>query len=596
MRTIFDETKKTLEPGTAPTLAELLRVAPELDPREIVTAFRASVSRRAFEDESFTAACWGCGEPLRRALVGLTCSRCAVVVPVDARPALPRYVFSARVAQGGQGTVWKALYEPLEDWRAVKAIPLLASERERTIRDEARRTNALKHPHIPRVHDVLRDEDTVFICMEWIEGETLQDANPRSLREAIEWVRLAAEGIGVAHGLGLVHRDVKPGNVMRSREGGIKVVDFGLALPVAEGAAGVAGTPAYMAPEVARGEPATPRSDVWGLGATLMKLMTGRAPVEREPDESPAEYLARRGSAEVALAGPPEVRAVLARCLDPDPARRYDTAGELATDLACCLDGRPVRAYRETLSAPSRWWYSAARHVDRNPVATIVAALLVISAVILTIAIGSWYGQAMQLGLDRELATSTDALIAARRATWRHDCEPDAALRGLREAARGLDGYVGRHPRSAAGLVARAQALRLLDDLAGAEADLRRARELEPGGPGALLALVLLERIELGELASTADLLERVRALRSLRGDRPLEPDEEIVLDALATRHLDGDLEKTRARLTAAQAATPSAELCLALCRLTSDPGERARWRELGLRSAPGDVRLRKMH
>src|SRR5262245_60084170 len=103
MHTIFDEARVARPEGTAATLAELSRLAPGTDAAPLVRAYRATVARRAFEDAAFEAACWGCGRGFGRALVGLACSTCAVVVPVDARPALPRYVFGARVAAGAQG-------------------------------------------------------------------------------------------------------------------------------------------------------------------------------------------------------------------------------------------------------------------------------------------------------------------------------------------------------------------------------------------------------------------------------------------------------------------------------------------------------------
>jgi hypothetical protein len=133
-----------------------------------------------------------------------------------------------------------------------------------------------------------------------------------------------------------------------------------------------------------------------------------------------------------------------------------------------------------------------------------------------------------------------------------------------------------------------------LDDLPGAESDLRKMRENDPNLGGSLLALVILERIERGERAPDRALLDEARAL-SRENREALDADEREVLDALVLRRLDGKLDEARARLAAAEDASPSVELCLALARLAATPEERARWRDAGLRSAPGDARLRNL-
>lgn len=205
---------------------------------------------------------------------------------------LAQYQLLRQVGEGAMGVVHEALDLDLERRVAIKLLhddlpgrpdPLAA---ERFLR-EARTAARLTHPHVAAVHQVGRDGDRLFIVMEWLDGgdlgQAIKQGGPLPWQEAAAAVRDAALGLAAAHAEGLVHRDVKPSNLMRHRSGAVKLVDFGLArLHEAPSdltmTGNILGTPAYLAPEVCRGDPATPLADQYALGCTLFHLLAGHPP------------------------------------------------------------------------------------------------------------------------------------------------------------------------------------------------------------------------------------------------------------------------------------------------------------------------------
>ncbi len=268
-----------------------------------------------------------------------------------------RFQVRARLGEGGMGVVYRAYDSVLHRDVALKLLHTVRGELNERFLREARAQARVDHPNVCKVYDAGFLGDRSFIAMQLIEGETLFDAAPfLPLEQRVLVVKLVAEGLHAAHRLGLIHRDVKPSNILvEVNEGDLRpyILDFGLARDT-EGSSltmtgFAAGTPNYMAPEQARGETARMdrRTDVYGLGATLYEVLAGR-PVFR--GESAIDTMMKVINEEpVPLASldaqvPPDLSAVVMKCLEKDPAMRYDSAKALADDLQRYLDGEPVLA------------------------------------------------------------------------------------------------------------------------------------------------------------------------------------------------------------------------------------------------------------
>jgi serine/threonine protein kinase len=207
-----------------------------------------------------------------------------------------RYELREIIGRGGVGIVWRSFDRVLERTVAVKEVvlpPALTRDeddvaRARVLR-EARAAAALNHPGILTIFDVLEEDGRVFIVMELMDGPSLEDRvraeGPLSAPEAARVALALVEVMNEAHGRGIIHRDVKPANVMVGRDGAVKLADFGIASvqedPKLTTTGLVVGSPAYMAPEQARGHATEPATDLWGLGATLYFAVEGRPPFER---------------------------------------------------------------------------------------------------------------------------------------------------------------------------------------------------------------------------------------------------------------------------------------------------------------------------
>jgi len=238
---------------------------------------------------------------------------------------------------------------------------------------EARAAARLDHPGIVRVYEVGEEEGVRFFAMELVAGENLLSRVRRSappLRERVRWVRDAAVALHYAHEQGLVHRDVKPANLLVDDRGVVKVADFGLARDASTSAGltisgQVMGTPQYMAPEQARGEWTLVgrRADVYSLGATLYELICGAPPVDAADLPSLLQKVAQ-GEVVPLRARAPQVprdlETIVSKTLDADPARRYPTALELSEDLDRFLRFEAIRA------RPSTFWERTSRKLRRN--------------------------------------------------------------------------------------------------------------------------------------------------------------------------------------------------------------------------------------
>ncbi|WP_431879645.1 serine/threonine-protein kinase [Amycolatopsis sacchari] len=294
-----------------------------------------------------------------------------------------RYRLLAELGCGAMGSVWRAFDERLQRKVAVKQVVPAdhgsADEiRERVLR-EGRIAARLQHPHAVAVFDVVEDDGTPVLVMEYLQArslaEVLAERGRLPVPEAAQIGAEIAEALAAAHVAGIVHRDVKPGNVLLSEEGA-KLTDFGIADAVGDAtitAAGVvAGTPTYLAPETVHGKRPAPGSDVFSLGATLYNAVEGVPPFGRDP-ENPYAVLFRIAAGELRppeLAGP--LSPVLTAMLAPEPADR-PTADEAATLLRVIADGQSLPE-----PAPRRRWLLAT--VAGGLAAAALLAYLVVDA------------------------------------------------------------------------------------------------------------------------------------------------------------------------------------------------------------------------
>ncbi|WP_116710345.1 DUF6777 domain-containing protein [Actinomycetospora cinnamomea] len=279
--------------------------------------------------------------------------------PGDAAPRVlaGRYELRGLIGRGGMAEVHRALDRELGRTVAVKLLPAEHrgdAEFGGRLRDEARAAAVIDHPHVVAVYDVgFADGGEVFVVMEWVDGRTLREELRERGRlpvdEAAAVLVPVCEALAAAHERGVVHRDVNPANIMRCRDGTVKLMDFGIArVGNVEGVTGsgvVMGTAAYLSPEQVRCDPLDGRSDLYAVGCTLYELLTGQVPF-RGP--SAVEVASRRlheppvPPRELERDLSPELDAVVLRALALDPARRHQNAHELADDLRRSAAPDPV--------------------------------------------------------------------------------------------------------------------------------------------------------------------------------------------------------------------------------------------------------------
>jgi Tol biopolymer transport system component len=273
------------------------------------------------------------------------------------------YELLSPLGAGGMGEVYRARDTRLGREVAVKVLPeSLAQDRERLSRfeREARAASALNHPNIVTIHDVGREGETAYLAMELVDGKTLRELSvpgPMPLRRILSVGAQIADGLAKAHAAGIVHRDLKPENVMVSKDGFVKILDFGLAKLVEpeSGEASVMptvaetetrpgtvmGTVTYMSPEQASGEALDFRSDQFSLGSILYEMATGQKAFQRKTAAETMSAIIREDPEPVGKLRPElplAVRWMLERCLAKEPEERYASTRDLARDLASVRD------------------------------------------------------------------------------------------------------------------------------------------------------------------------------------------------------------------------------------------------------------------
>jgi hypothetical protein len=260
------------------------------------------------------------------------------------------YRIVAEVGAGGMGVVYKAEDLRLGRLVALKFLPpqlVHDADAKRRFFQEARTASAIDHVNVCTIHDIEETTDgRVFLSMAYCDGETLKkrlERGPLTTTEAVGVALQIARGLARAHQAGIVHRDVKPGNIMVTTEGQAKLLDFGIAKITSGGdltrTGTTLGTVAYMAPEHVRGGDADERSDVWALGVVLYEMLAGRRPFSGASDYELLQAIVDRPPAPLTgIVGiTDDIARVVERALDKAPAGRYANAGELAHALEACV-------------------------------------------------------------------------------------------------------------------------------------------------------------------------------------------------------------------------------------------------------------------
>jgi hypothetical protein len=358
-----------------------------------------------------------------------------------------RYVDGGLLGEGGMGRVYSCWDQRLRRTVARKEVQPGSAAAARLAR-EAWVTAGLEHPGIVTVLDAgVTDAGQPWYTMPLVRGRALSDLirSASTLTDRLALVRhfhAATEAMAYAHSQGVIHRDLKPDNILVGAFGDTLVVDWGLARPLdgedlARGPLGpvvdeafhtrigsVLGTPAYMSPEQARGEPADRRSDVWGLGMVLAEILSG-APVLAGTSQ---DVLDRVGRAAVRcdVEGPPELRAVVQCCLAAEPDERYPDAAALAADVLAWLEGRRVDAHVYSATELGR----RALWAWRWP--------LTLAATIGTVALGSVVVGGAILADERDRARAAERRALASEAAARRSLA-DALLSAAQPAALALD-------------------------------------------------------------------------------------------------------------------------------------------------------------
>jgi serine/threonine protein kinase len=306
-------------------------------------------------------------------------------MPLSPGAKLGNFEIVELIGRGGMGEVYRARDSRLKREVAIKVLPAeLARDPDRVARfeREARAAGALNHPNIVAVYDIGREDDTYWIAAELVAGESLANAirrGPLAVPKALEIATQIADGLSAAHAASIVHRDLKPANVMVTRDGRVKILDFGLALRrrtsqdsttmdmTDEGA--VMGTVGYMSPEQVRGETVDHRSDLFSFGVILYEMLGGKRAFAGASSVEVMHAILKEEPGELPASVPPACDRIVRRCLQKDRERRFQTALDLGFALES-LSGASVRGSGTQARVP-----------NRVSIVSLTCAFLLISAV-----------------------------------------------------------------------------------------------------------------------------------------------------------------------------------------------------------------------
>ncbi len=309
-------------------------------------------------------------------------------------PEIPGYEITGELGRGGMGVVYKARQASLKRLVALKMILVGADESVRIrFRTEAEAVARLQHANIVQIHEIGEHEGQPYLSLEYVDGGNLQEKYGRKAvpdHEAARLVETLARAMHHTHQRGILHRDLKPNNILLTADGTPKITDFGLAKLLDQGGGptrseALIGTPNYMPPEQAAGKISKigVPSDVYSLGAILYELLTGRAPFRGTTLYNTLEKVRTQQPVAPRRLRKPisrDLETICLKCLEKEPANRYATAEALADDLHSYLEGQTIRA------RPVPAWQQAWRYLRRRPA---LAACLLAGAAVLCLLAGS---------------------------------------------------------------------------------------------------------------------------------------------------------------------------------------------------------------
>jgi serine/threonine protein kinase/Tfp pilus assembly protein PilF len=380
------------------------------------------------------------------------------------------YELQQEIGRGGQGVVFRARQKSLNRTVALKVISLgqwASKAHLKRFRREAEAAASLDHPSIVPIYEVGEREGSCYFSMKFVQGGQLDEVvrhAPMSIRQAAELIVKVARTVHYAHEHGILHRDIKPGNILLDQTGEPHLTDFGVARLVetestVTGTLEVLGTPSYMAPEqaAANNTQLTSATDVYGLGAVLYQLLTGHPPFAGGTTYETIKLLLETEPRQPRLLNPKidrDLSTICLKCLEKDPRRRYPAAAGLAEDLEHWLKHEPIQA------KPSGFFTHGRKWVRRNPSTTVLVTLLVALAMGLSVTVwnrkpvaliprsiavlpfenlsddpnNSYFAEGIQEEILTRLASIADLKVISRTSTQRYQSKP----RNVAEIAKQL--------------------------------------------------------------------------------------------------------------------------------------------------------------
>ncbi|MCG8650506.1 MAG: ABC transporter substrate-binding protein [Pirellulales bacterium] len=378
---------------------------------------------------------------------------------------LGKYEIQSVLGAGGMGIVYGAFDTVIRRAVAIKRLSNKHADDEKALQrllQEARTTASLQHPNIVAVHDVVEDSGTYYLVMEYVAGENLSQLLAKSSQGHLDWqmassiIKDCCDALSVAHGRGMIHRDIKPQNIMVTKQGRAKLLDFGLAKSehTEDGSLTVAGTilgtPEYMSPEQCLGTEADHRSDLYSLGATYFALLTGRPPFRIEGNHLQVMYAHCNETiprvTDFVPTIPSACNRIVKKAMAKDINQRYQNADEFRADLESLSE--PASTIKNVPPTPPDTTDPPAEVVKQDkkkPVAALaaIAGLLLVALVVGTWLAGRWDRQPPSQSTDRQPSNQVGSQTAGA-ATFR-GVTADKILLGTSTVYSGPNSELGLH-------------------------------------------------------------------------------------------------------------------------------------------------------